>query len=128
MRSVKKRAMLIGELASHLGISARTIRYYEMMGLVTPPNKTESGMRCYGEDHIKSYQFVLKLKVLGLSLDEMKGLTAICNKDLRVSEGNARSLMEVLDVHLKSISKNISALNSLDGDITSFRKNKIRSR
>jgi DNA-binding transcriptional MerR regulator len=64
----------IGEVAERLGLSLRTIRYYEEMGLVEPETRTEGGFRLYTEDHVERLGLIRRMKPLGFSVQEMRDL------------------------------------------------------
>ncbi|MBE0476302.1 MAG: MerR family transcriptional regulator [Coriobacteriia bacterium] len=64
----------IGEVAERVGLSLRTIRYYEEADLVTPSTRTPGGFRLYGETDIERLELVKRMKPLGFSLDEMRDL------------------------------------------------------
>ena len=66
----------IGEVASRVGTTPRTIRYYEEIGLLPAAEKREAGRhRLYGERDVQHLRDALRLKeLLGLSLDELKEL------------------------------------------------------
>ncbi|MDP2730517.1 MAG: MerR family transcriptional regulator [Dehalococcoidales bacterium] len=69
-----KDGITIGELASELKLNPRTIRYYEDMGLLPEPRRSESGYRLYSECEIERLRLVRRAKLLGLSLAEIKEL------------------------------------------------------
>lgn len=64
--------MLIGELAGRLGLTARTLRYWEERALLPPARRTEGGFRTYGSDHERAARSVQTLKRVGYSLDEIR--------------------------------------------------------
>lgn len=64
----------IGEVASRVGLSLRTVRYYEEAGLVRPSHRTDGGFRLYGEEQIARLNLVKQMKPLGFSLQEMRQL------------------------------------------------------
>lgn len=64
----------IGEVAERLGLSLRTIRYYEEVGLVTPSGRTDGGFRLYTEEDIALLETVKALKPIGMSLEAMQEL------------------------------------------------------
>ena len=66
--------MQIGEVAERLGLSLRTIRYYEEVGLVTPSARSQGGFRLYTEAEILRLQVVMKMKPLDFTLEEMREL------------------------------------------------------
>jgi DNA-binding transcriptional MerR regulator len=64
----------IGEVADRLGLSLRTVRYYEEAGLVSPSQRTEGGFRLYSEDDIARLDLIKQMKPLGFSIQEMREL------------------------------------------------------
>lgn len=69
--------MLIGELADHLDLSPRTIRYYESVGLLPEPDRTNSGYRLYGQEDIDRLAFIRRAAELDLRLDEIREILAL---------------------------------------------------
>ena len=70
----------IGELAKLVDLSARTIRYYEEVGLLNSIKRVEGGKRIYTNHDIRRLKFIKKLKLLGLSLAEMYELEVTYQK------------------------------------------------
>ena len=65
----------IGEAAKRLGMTTRTLRYYEEMGLLAPEARNTGGFRLYGEDEIKRLERISELKnLLGFNLHEIKAI------------------------------------------------------
>ena len=64
--------MKIGELAQRTGFSTKTIRYYELIGLLAAPERSDSGYRLYGPEDVERLEFVAKAKRLGFSLDDIR--------------------------------------------------------
>jgi DNA-binding transcriptional MerR regulator len=63
----------IGEVATRLAISTRTLRYYEELGLLDPAGRTPGGGRRYGDDDVERVRHIRDLQqVLGFNLDEIK--------------------------------------------------------
>ena len=67
----------IGDVAKRLELNAKTIRYYEEMGLLSEPERTESGYRLYSEADVERLRFIKGAKALGLSLAEIKEIVGI---------------------------------------------------
>jgi MerR family transcriptional regulator, repressor of the yfmOP operon len=116
----KKERLQIGEVAEMLGITTRTIRYYEEFGIMSPPQRLDGGMRVYGKEDILRLKFILKLKEIGLSLKEMQELADIykIHKD---SDKMMPRLLEILDHHIHNIDEKITRLSSLRQDIVGYR-------
>lgn len=68
--------MQIGEVAERTGLSLRTIRYYEEVGLVTPSARSQGGFRLYAESDVARLTLAKQMKPLGFQLDEMRELLA----------------------------------------------------
>ena len=64
----------IGEVAEAVGLSLRTIRYYEEVGVVPPSGRTAGGFRLYTDDDIERLLLVKQMKPLDFSLEEMRDL------------------------------------------------------
>ncbi len=64
--------MKIGELAQRTGFSTKTIRYYELIGLLAAPERSDSGYRLYGPEAVERLEFVDQAKRLGFSLDDIR--------------------------------------------------------
>jgi MerR family copper efflux transcriptional regulator len=96
----------IGEVCARTGLSARTVRYYEEVGLLPGVRRRSGGRRVYGTDGLERLRFIQRLKTLGLSLAEIKELNAVY-----AIGGSTRAMLERLD-HLLG-----SRLAELDGRI-----------
>lgn len=71
----------IGDVAKRLGITQRSIRYYEERGLIHPA-RTEGRFRVYAESEVERLQTVLLLKDLGMSLDEIAQLIQLWHEGI----------------------------------------------
>ena len=84
-------SLLIGEVAERTGLSAPTIRYYESIGLVKPPARSEAGYRRYSDTTVEELRFIKKAQALGFSLDEIAEI-------LKLSRAGRRPCSHVLDL------------------------------
>ncbi|GAA1188719.1 MerR family transcriptional regulator [Brevibacterium paucivorans] len=66
--------MHIGELAERTGLSLRTIRHYDEIGLLTPSGRSEGGFRLYTEGDCDRLMLIRRMKPLGYSLEQMGDL------------------------------------------------------
>lgn len=64
--------LTVGELARRVGVTVRTIQYYDQQGLLSPSAKGPQNQRLYTEENIQDLYRILTLKYLGLSLSEIK--------------------------------------------------------
>ena len=68
------KALTIGKLASHAGVSADTVRFYEREGLLKKTERTSSGYRLYDESDVDLVKFIRRAKELGFTLEEISQL------------------------------------------------------
>ena len=80
----------IGKLSTLSGVTIETIRYYERIGLLARPQRTQSGRRLFGQDELRVLVFIRRSRELGFSLDEIREL-------LRLAEQKA-SCRQVRDI------------------------------
>ena len=66
----------IGQLARATGVAAKTIRYYEAIGVLPPPRRSAAGYRQYDRPAVDRLRFVRRARALGLPLGELKALVA----------------------------------------------------
>lgn len=64
--------MTVGEVAKRIGISARTVRYYEELGLMAPAERSKGGFRLYTEADLERLQVIEDLKLLDVQLSGIK--------------------------------------------------------
>ena len=67
----------IAQVCEKSGLSARTVRYYEEIGLLPGVRRSEGGRRVYGDDELERLRFITRLKTLGLPLKEIRDLNAV---------------------------------------------------
>src|SRR5437867_2551596 len=116
----------IGAVAKRTGLTVRTIRYYEELGLLESVKRMENGVRVYTSDDERRLRFIQRLKVLGLSLQEMLELEELYRKE-RTNRAVLPKLVEMLDGHLAQIDERIAALRSLR-DQTARERERIDTR
>jgi DNA-binding transcriptional MerR regulator len=116
----------IGELASLVEMSPRTIRYYEEIGLLNSVKRIEGGKRVYTDRDLQRLKFITRLKHLGLTLSEMHELEDIYQIH-RTNRKVLGRLLELLDNNVGKIDERISNLNRLKEDILNYQE-KIRQK
>lgn len=90
----------IGEISQRSGLSSRTIRYYEEVGLLPGVRRKTGGRRVYGADELERLRFIRRLKAFGLSLHEIKELEAVYS-----IHGSTKEMLNRLSILLKSHSE-----------------------
>lgn len=118
--------MQIGEVAKRSKVPIRTIRYYENIGVLPEPERTESGYRYYGPEVIDRLGFIRASQACGLSLKEIKEITAYRDR----GEVPCIHVLELLQRRSKEIDIRITELEHarsvLDGLV--IRAQKLRPR
>ncbi|MFY1576854.1 MerR family transcriptional regulator [Verrucosispora sp. WMMD703] len=90
------RLMQIGEAAERVGLSIRTIRHYEQVGLIVPSARTDGGFRLYTEPDLDRLGVVKRMKPLGFTLDEMRDLLGILDALPAADDDERRALLDRL--------------------------------
>lgn len=106
------RHMQIGEVASRVGLSLRTIRYYEEVGLVRPSARTSGGFRLYTEIDIARLQLIKRMKTLEFSLDEMGDLLSLLDELDSDEPDSHEDLLDRLALYRAAAEERCSALRS----------------
>ena len=99
-----------GKLAELTGCNSETIRYYERVGMLHPPQRAENGYRLYSEDHVKRLGFIARAKALGFTTDAIRGLLEITDDSSRHTRAEVKQMTEQ---HIGDISRKIADLESL---------------
>ncbi len=89
--------MHIGELAERSGLSLRTLRHYDEIGLVSASGRTEGGFRLYTEENFERLILIRRMKPLGFSLEEMTALLEVIDAMPGSSDDESRALRQKLD-------------------------------
>ncbi|MCF6265135.1 MAG: MerR family transcriptional regulator [Desulfuromusa sp.] len=121
METMQEKLVQIGELAKTLGITTRTIRYYEEIGLMGSSERLGGGTRTYNRDDILRLKFILKLKELGISLKEMQELAKNFDINQQSFGTITPKLLEILDGHISKVDHKIANLASLRKEIVDYR-------
>src|SRR3712207_851365 len=90
----------VGEFAKKAGVTIRTLRYYDKIGLLKPSSYNELGYRLYGKQDFGKLQKILTLKFIGLSLDEIK--------DIMKYDLNDKDFKKSLEIQKEIIEKKIN--------------------
>jgi len=104
-----KNKMRIGELAEQAGVTPRTIRYYEDLGLLGPSEREGQGFRYYTEVELARLKKIDALKQLGLSLEEIGEVIPLYCEDPTGLRGKRR-VLEILNTQLHDMDEKIATL------------------
>ena len=101
--------MNIGQAADASGVSAKMIRYYESIGLIRPPRRTDSNYRVYGEDEVHVLRFVKRARTLGFSVEETATLLGLWQDKSRASA----EVKAVATTHIAALETKIAELQGM---------------
>ncbi len=111
----------ISQLAKQLGITTRTLRYWEEVGIIESVERAEGANRGYTPYIIRRIKFIIKLKELGLSIQQFQELHKVYG-DARRTDIMVPKLIAILDNHINQIDSKIARLASLRHDIVEYRE------
>ncbi len=112
--------LTIGELARLTGISAKTIRYYESVGLLPRPAREANGYRRYGMVDVNRLLLLHRIRLLGVSLAAAKPLLVDAS-DARCADVR-RELLALVDQRLAAIDQEIIDLRSFRAEVEDYQR------
>ena len=115
MTNTEKPSLIgIGEMSRHTGVGIETIRYFEKIGMMMPPGRSEGGNRQYTSDHLQRLFFINRCRQIGFSQNEIKALLSMVDaKDITCSE-----VHNITVEHIRDIKKKIRDLRKLEKVLT----------
>jgi len=116
----------IQQTCDETGLSPRTVRYWEELGLLPGVRRRSGGRRVYGRDELERLRFIRRLKALGLSLAEIKELNAVY-----AIGGSTLAMLgrldDLLGSHIDGLDARIGELSDLRDEMSKYRDH-VRSR
>ena len=103
----------IGELSKRAGVKIPTIRYYEQMGLIEAPERSEGNQRRYSQAHLERLSFIRHGRDLGLPIEAIKELISLAGHPERPCAGADRIAAE----HLGAVREKIARLKRLEAEL-----------
>lgn len=100
--------MNVGDAAQRSGLPAKTIRYYEEIGLISP-SRAGNGYRDYSGDDIHRLTFLRRARNLGFSIDDCRQLMALYQDRGRASQ----DVREIAAAHVQAIEEKVRELQSM---------------
>jgi Cu(I)-responsive transcriptional regulator len=101
--------MNIGAAAKRSGVPAKTIRYYEEIGLITPPGRTAAGYRAYTEIEVETLRFIQRARSLGFAVKDVADLLALWRDRERASADVRR----IAQGHVAEVERKIAELETI---------------
>jgi Cu(I)-responsive transcriptional regulator len=107
----------IGDVSKRTGLRAKTIRYYEEIGLVTPLRDTND-YRVFRETDLHKLTFLSRARALGFTIDDCRNLLALYEDETRASA----DVKEITSKHLKEIEAKINDLQAMHATLSHLSK------
>ena len=104
----------IGDAAAQSGVSAKMIRHYESLGLLTSVARQRNGYRQYSERDIHTLQFIKRSRDLGFSMLEISELVSLWRNRRRTSA----SVKRIAQAHADGLNKRIGAMQEMRSTLT----------
>jgi Cu(I)-responsive transcriptional regulator len=105
--------MKIGELAAQAGSNPETIRYYERIGILPAPARTESNYRVYGADHVTRLSFIRHARALGFELSDIRALLDFADRP----DQDCAAVDRITIGHLQVVEAKIAQLEALRSEL-----------
>ena len=106
--------MNIGQVAKKSGVSAKTIRYYESIGLIPEASRTESGYRTYSDRDVETLRFIHHSRNLGFSVKDVSRLLDLWRNQKRASS----DVKELALSHIEEVDRKIAELKTIRDTLT----------
>jgi DNA-binding transcriptional MerR regulator len=113
----------IGEVAEVIGLSLRTIRYYEELGLIEPSTRSPGGFRLYSEDDVTRLKVLKGMKPFGLSLEEIHELMDLIDRSEAEDPGDLDALCEGLASYVERADTRVEQLVRYADEVRRLRAN-----
>lgn len=105
--------MKIGELARATGTVVETIRFYEKIGLMPPPARTDGNYRSYTPEHLRRLSFIRHARGLGFDVAEIRSLLDLSDKPT----SDCGEVDRIATGHLEAVEAKITRLEALRGEL-----------
>jgi DNA-binding transcriptional MerR regulator len=118
MREAAGDTLWIGELAAACGLTPKTIRYYEALGLLPPPRRSAAGYRLYRAADREHLRFIARAKALGLTLEEIREILALRQQ----GQSPCAHVLALLDRKLAELDAQLRLLTALRAELAALRE------
>lgn len=108
--------MKIGEVADQSGVSTKTIRFYESIGVLPQPERSANGYRAYSDDTVDRLRFVRDAQATGLTLTEIASIIELRDHGAQTCE----HVTLLLERHLAELDQHITALQRMRRQLASL--------
>ncbi len=116
LRAIPEGFMTVGEVAKKMGVTVRTLQYYDKEELLSPSAESEGGRRLYTDKDLVMLHQIISLKSLGFSLKDIKGRL----NSLKTPDDVANALTEQADairINIKQLKDSLAAIEQLKTEV-----------
>lgn len=114
----------ISELSATLGLTTRTLRYWEEVGIIESAERADGAARGYTPYYVRRIKFIMKLKHLGLTIKEMQALYSVYG-EAKQTDKMIPALIRTLDDHIETLDGRVANLIALKKEIEEYRQRMI---
>ena len=115
-RAIPQGYMTVGQAAKKMGVTVRTLQYYDREGLLPPSGESEGGRRLYTDkDLIKLHQ-ILSMKHLGFSLDDIKNRLVSLDTPADVAKALTEQAASIRQ-KMEALAESLAALEALKAEV-----------
>ena len=100
----------IGELSQRTGVNIETIRYFEKVGLLAAPARTQGGHRVYSAAHVRTLTFIKRARELGFAPEEVRAMLNLGGPESACCD----EIREISVHHLEQVRRKIADLSRLE--------------
>lgn len=115
-RAIPDGYMTVGEVAKKMGVTVRTLQYYDREGVLSPSAESDGGRRLYTDKDLIRLHQVLSLKHLGFSLDEIKNQLISLDTPVEVAQALAEQAAAIRD-KMESLSETLKEIEALKAEV-----------
>lgn len=108
--------MTVGEVAKKMGVTVRTLQYYDKEGLFSPTSESEGGRRLYTDKDLVKLHQILSLKHLGFSLDDIKNRLISLDTPADVA-GALTEQADAIREKMESLSESLKEIETLQAEV-----------
>ncbi|MDP5211001.1 Cd(II)/Pb(II)-responsive transcriptional regulator [Microbulbifer sp. 2205BS26-8] len=107
----------IGEAARRVGCKVETVRYYEQVGLLPEPARTEGNFRLYSEAHLEQLRFIRHCRSLNIPLEDIRNLLELKTRPTE----NCAEINKLVDEHIRRVEEQMDLLVQLRQSLQELR-------
>lgn len=120
-RAIPEGYMTVGEVAKKMGVTVRTLQYYDKEGLLSPSSESEGGRRLYTDKDVINLHQILSMKHLGFSLDDIKNRLISLDTPTDVSDALTEHAAAIQE-EIETLSESLKAIEALKAEVLQMKQ------